>query len=266
MAMYSRPASRAAARHRRGCRPCRRSRCVCMCRSPRRSARSMSRGSACGCGRLDLAAHLAQLGRHPVEAERLVDLFLVARRRPRVVGDAKQPVFVQLEAQADGAIAQRDVVRLRAGEVLHARRRGSRRRPAAGRPEIRRDSRTLDFVSPWPSTRSTQRVVDEGVHQRRRRRRRRGCRCRRTCRSRAAGCRPASIVAPRRPLAQIRDERRGGVVRVGQQMPAGVPLALVERLEDQRFLLRRPCRAARGSRPSFAARSRSSSVRMPSSR
>ena len=36
-----------------------------------------------------------------------------------VVGDAEQAVFVQLEAEADGAIAQRDVVRLRAGEVLH---------------------------------------------------------------------------------------------------------------------------------------------------
>ena len=39
-------------------------------------------------------------------------------------------------------------------------------------------------------------------------------------------------------LAEERDERGRGVVRVGQQMAAGVALALLERLEDQRFLLR----------------------------
>ena len=50
-----------------------------------------------------------------------------------------------------------------------------------------------------------------------------------------------------RALAQVGDERRGGVVRVGQQMPAGEALALVERLEDERFLLRAHARAARGS-------------------
>ena len=47
-----------------------------------------------------------------------------------------------------------------------------------------------------------------------------------------------SIVGVRRTLAEVGDERRGGVVRVGQQMPAGEALAFVERLEDERFLLR----------------------------
>ena len=42
----------------------------------------------------------------------------------------------------------------------------------------------------------------------------------------------------RRVLAQRGDQRGGGVVRLGHQPPAGDALALLERLEDQRFLLR----------------------------
>ena len=91
---------------------------LCMWRSPRRSARSIRRGSVRARGGVDLAAHLAQLRRHPVEAERRVDVFLALAGDAHVVGDPEQAVLVQLEAEADRAVAQRDVVRLRAGEVL----------------------------------------------------------------------------------------------------------------------------------------------------
>ena len=76
------------------------------------------------------------------------------RRRALVVVDAKQPVFVQLEAALDRAVAQRDVVRLRAGEVLHrgAAALGGTSRRSAWKPPC---SSTLDLVSPWPRTRST---------------------------------------------------------------------------------------------------------------
>ena len=52
------------------------------------------------------------------ETERRVDALFVVAGDARVVVDAKEPVLVQLEAALDGAIAQRDVVGLRAGEVL----------------------------------------------------------------------------------------------------------------------------------------------------
>jgi hypothetical protein len=42
----------------------------------------------------------------------------------------------------------------------------------------------------------------------------------------------------RRALAKKRDEGGRGVVRIGQQVAAGVALALLERLENQRFLFR----------------------------
>jgi hypothetical protein len=54
-------------------------------------------------------------------------------------------------------------------------------------------------------------------------------------------------------------------VRVRQQVAPVEPLALVERLQDQRFFLRSHA-AQRSDAAVGAARSRSSSVRMPSSR
>jgi hypothetical protein len=48
-------------------------------------------------------------------------------------------------------------------------------------------------------------------------------------------------------------------------MAPGESLPLIERLQDERFLLRAHA-AKRANRPSSAARSRSSMVRMPSSR
>ena len=48
----------------------------------------------------------------------------------------------------------------------------------------------------------------------------------------------ASMVGVRRPLAQVLLQRRRGLVRLGEQVAARESLALVERLQDQRFLLR----------------------------
>ena len=73
---------------------------VCMCRSPRRSARSIRRGSVRAAAALDLAAVLAQFRRNPREAERVVDLLLAFAGHAVVVRDAKQTVLVQLQPDA----------------------------------------------------------------------------------------------------------------------------------------------------------------------
>ena len=71
----------------------------------------------------DLAAVFPHLRRNPVEAERGVDLlFRPARDTLR---SPKHTVLVELELLGLGDLAQLDVVRLRAGEVLH---RGTERR------------------------------------------------------------------------------------------------------------------------------------------
>ena len=68
-------------------------------------------------GERDLATILAQLGRNPVESQRFVDFLLgppaYALRPP------KHAVLVQLELLGLRDLAQLDVVRLRAREVLH---------------------------------------------------------------------------------------------------------------------------------------------------
>ena len=67
---------------------------------------------------LDLAARLAKLRRNPGQPERFVHLLFARAGHRRPVVDAEQPVLVQLESEADRAIAKGDVVRLRSGEVL----------------------------------------------------------------------------------------------------------------------------------------------------
>ena len=69
-------------------------------------------------GGRNFAPVLPQLGRHEREAERLVDAFLRLAGDLDVVVHAEQAVLVQLEPALDRAIAEGDVVRLRAGEVL----------------------------------------------------------------------------------------------------------------------------------------------------
>ncbi len=89
-------------------------------------------------GGLDLALVLAQLGRHPGEAERGVDLFfaragdpLAGAFRPRATDPAaEQSPLRQLPAALDGAGAQRHVVRLAAGQVDPRRAEALRRHDA----------------------------------------------------------------------------------------------------------------------------------------
>ena len=82
-----------------------------------------------GCG-FDLAAVLAQLRRNPVQAERCVDFFLGLARDTLV---RLEPETGRTRSASDPArsarCAQRDVVVLAAGEVLHGRADSSR--PAA---------------------------------------------------------------------------------------------------------------------------------------
>ena len=164
-------------RHRPRRRPCRRFRsCACAGRHADRAS-SIRRGSACASRRLDLAAVLAQLRRHPRRGR-------APRRCPPRVAPATRsssamrnsPYSFSLKPEPDRAVAQRDVVRLRAGEVLHRRAAAVGGDEAQVRLEAAAQSRTLDLVSPCPSTRSTSGVARRSVHQRCGRRRRRECR------------------------------------------------------------------------------------------
>ena len=119
MARYSSPRSRAAAAICSAVwRPS--EAVVWLCRSPRRSSSvdQLRQARPARRRRLELAAPLAQLGRDPRQAEPLVDLLLgraAQRLARRVVED---PVLGDVQAAAHGRLAQRDVVRLGAGEVL----------------------------------------------------------------------------------------------------------------------------------------------------
>ena len=86
-----------------------------------------------GGGGVNLTAILAKFRRNPRDAERVVDLFLAVPGHAFVIRHAKQTVLVQLEPMLDRAIAQRDVVRLRAVKYCIAAPRlsaGTRRRSA----------------------------------------------------------------------------------------------------------------------------------------
>ena len=82
------------------------------------SPRTIRCGSVCFGGGIDFAAVLAQLGRNVVEVERVIDLLLGGCRDDDIVFQAQQGVLAECEAALDGALAQRDVVHLGAGEVL----------------------------------------------------------------------------------------------------------------------------------------------------
>ena len=81
-------------------------------------------------GGFDLAATLAQLGRNGVKLELAVDLIFRRAAHTFVVVQPKQPVLVQRVAHLERALAQRDVVVLGAGEVLHGGAIGFRRQHA----------------------------------------------------------------------------------------------------------------------------------------
>ena len=125
------------ARHRSRCRRGRRSpSCGCAGRPAGRRA-APAAGSAPALGGLDLAAVLAQFRRHEREPERRVDPLLVLAGDSRVVVHAVQAVLVQLQPALDRAVAQDDVVGLRAGEVLQRRAEALARHERAGPPGSR---------------------------------------------------------------------------------------------------------------------------------
>ena len=128
-----------------------------------------------------------------------------------------------------------------------------RRRPAAGRPGSRPASSTLDLVSPCAEHALDQAVADERVHERRgRRRTARMSRSPQVSQPRRR-LPTGGDVGVRRPLAQVaRRAPRRLFVRVGQQVAAGVTLPFLERLEDQRFLLR--AHAAERANPAVGRR------------
>ena len=214
-----------------------------MWRSPRRSARSIKPRQPFRLRRLDLAAHLPQFRRNPVEAERARrrlprsrSLRRIARLASRPQHRSEHPVLVQLEPEADRTIAKRDVVRLRAGEVLQGGAAAFGRHQAQIRLEAAREEHARLRVA-TPEHALHQRVADEIVHQR----------------LIGAGGEEVEIAAGfaaapqaadrrdrrlRRTLAQIVDERGRGVVRIRQEVAPGVALALLERLQDERLLFR----------------------------
>ena len=88
------------------------------------------RGQFVGGGQLDLAAVLAHLRRNAVEAQLGVDLVFGLAGHPLVALERRQAVLVQRESHAQRALAQRDVVVLAAGEILHGSAEGFRRQQA----------------------------------------------------------------------------------------------------------------------------------------
>ncbi len=194
-------------------------------------------------GRLELAAPLAKLGRNLRETQRVVDVRLGPPGHERSVVHAKEPVLVQLEPARDGPVAQRDVVRFRAGEVLH-------RRAAAffgHEPEIGLNA------APEPHARLRvslaenpldQLVHREGRHHVRVVPRREDVDVAR--RVRAAPDAADVVEHDRRAFrAQVVEQQTGGLGGIGQQVPAGVLLPLGARPENELFLLRsQPFQAA----------------------
>ncbi len=70
-------------------------------------------------GGIDFALHLTHFGRHPVESQRRVHIRFALAGQLHIVRDAEHAVLVQFQTEADRAIAQRDVVSLGPGEILH---------------------------------------------------------------------------------------------------------------------------------------------------
>ena len=207
-----------------------------MCRSPLRSARVISDGQRPGRRGFDLAAILAQLGldegrgrapcRCPASVAPAIGL---------VVG-VEQAVLVQLPAALERAIAQRDVVRLRAGEVLQGRAALIGRDDAKVGLEAAAQQHAglgaaigehaLDHAG--SGVKASASVVSAPL---------------------ARMSRSPLVSAPRRTLPtvaisaagrvflQIRDQRVGHLGRARQQVTAGEALPLFDRLKNQLLLL-----------------------------
>ena len=197
----------------------------------------MSRGSAAGFRGVDLAAHLAELRRNPLEAERRVDVLLALAGEPAVVVDREQSVLVQFEAEADRAVAQRDVVALGSGEVLH----GGAAAVGGDEPEIGLETALQEharFGLALAEHAFDEAVVHEVVHQRRRRARCEQIEIAAGVAAAPAGCRPASMVASGARSRRCSMRAAAASCASRQQMPAGEALPLLQGFEDEGFLLR----------------------------
>ena len=176
---------------------------MCTCRSPRTSSRRISGSGSPAVGPLDLAPVLAHRRRDERQPERAVDRLLRLRGDHLARLRVAEAVLVEQPAPLERALAQLDVVGLRAGEVLaggaeRARvddaqvhleagrgQHGRLRVPAAERP------RAPPASSRRPRARPPARA------------RRRRCRRRPPSRAAAAGCRSTARArrraAPRAP-------------------------------------------------------------------
>ena len=166
------------------------------------------------CGRLDLAAHLAQLRRNPRRGR-------APRRCPPRVSPATRASSAIRNSPYSFSLKPRPIARSRSAMlcafepvkycIAAPRLSAATSRRSAWKPPLEQDARLGVAVAEHALD---QRVVDEVVHQRRPARRRRAGRGRRRSRSRAAGCRPARSSAPGARSRRYADERGGGVVRV----------------------------------------------------
>ena len=91
---------------------------------------STNSGKAAFLGSFDLACILAQLRRNPRQADRLVHARLGSARDFEIVFHAEQSVLAELQPHPHGASADRDVVILAPGEILHGRAEGVGRQRA----------------------------------------------------------------------------------------------------------------------------------------
>ena len=214
---------------------------ACACAGRRADRRDRSGGAALRAAAASISPRASRSsGGIQARPSACVDLLLASRRRrARRPSMRNSPYSFSLKPQADGAIAQRDVVRLRAGEVLHrgAAAVGGTSRRSAWKPPRQQHARL-------------------GVAVRRARARRAGSRrTRPSATASAPDGEDVDVAAGVAAAAQAADRRRSSasgarslqvarrapaavVVRVGQQVAAGVALPFLERLEDQRFLLR----------------------------
>ena len=184
----------------------------------------------------------AELGFDVLKAERLVNSFLRIACHPPVVADAEQTVFVQLQVALNRPVAQDDVVRLGAGEVLHRRAAAFRRNESqVGLVAARQTDAALRVAMAQHSFNPGR--LEKRAHQGRRAFRGHvGAHCENIDVSTRLA--PAAQAADRheldvgRALAKVPRELCGNRDAIGQQVPAGVLLSLVERFEDERFLLR----------------------------
>ena len=220
----------------RGCRARRSRSCAC---AGRRAGRrpSISVGQRARRGRVDLAAVLAQLRRHPRQAERL-------RRSPSSVSPAMRAWSSASNSPYSFSCQPRSSARSRR-TMLWAfepvkycrRRRAARRRRCAGRPGSRRASARWPWCSPSAEHALDEREGGEGLEQSAGRRRR------------ARMSRSPQVSAPRRTLPTVTISRPGGCARSyatsasdrsvasRQQVAAGELLPLLDRLQDQLLLL-----------------------------